>query len=151
MRVTNDRHIPPLEDFLWYSGESEMEGSLASGTWRFFDLRTPNEMNEVGTIDWMSTGSSVGFSEPDDEKSELVFTITDVRSPYLGDELLQSFEATDEGTIGLIKFYDASERMTSEIRFNVDTFVGSLRVPNYNDGRWACWDENLQDAKCPFQ
>ena len=80
----------------------------------------------------------------------MLFTDTDVRSPNLGDTMLQSFEATDEGTIGLIQFYDASERMTAEVRWNVDTMAGSLRVPDYNDGRRACWDENLQDITCPL-
>ncbi len=132
MKVTNTSRQIPLEDFEWYSGEAALDNK--SGSWRFFDPATPNETNQIATIEWSIRA----------DKSEIVFSNTNGLDLNFGDVLSYSVE----GTMALIAFYDASKNITADITWELETIAGSIKVPDYNDGERACWDENQQDVVC---
>jgi hypothetical protein len=131
MRVTSDSFDPPLEDFEWYTGECSLDGT--SGDWLFFDYKIPDTATKLATIEWKVESTS---------KSELTFTnITEGRENS-GDILTYSVD----GTTALVTFYDASEDITADITWDLDTIAGSIEVPGYNNGERAYWDEDKQDV-----
>jgi hypothetical protein len=131
MRVSGGAFEVPLENFLWYTGEVELNNS--SGSWRFFDYKTPDIEREIGTIEW---------EVKDSDTSNLMFSNTDPESPDYGDVLTYSVD----GEEAEISYYNADEDLESEIVWNVNTLAGSIMVPGYNNGERAYWDENLQDV-----
>ncbi|HGE69232.1 TPA: hypothetical protein ENX78_00255 [Candidatus Poribacteria bacterium] len=131
MKVTNPAFKPPLKDFQWYVGESALNNSY--GNWRFFDHTTPNEANEIARIDWTVKSLT---------KGELIFSSEDKKSQIYGDKVTYSLD----GTTALITYFDASENMTAEVTWDTATTAGGLKVPGYNNGEWAYWDENKQDV-----
>jgi hypothetical protein len=141
MRVTSTAPELQLDNFEWYIGESSRTNT--SGSWTFFDIKTPDERNQVGTVDWRVATVTIGF--PNVTYPELVLTNTNSRSEYFGD--VTSYRI--EYSTATISYYDASEDLTSYITWDLDTYSGSIKVPNYNNGEVACWDENLQDIECP--
>ena len=131
MEVTNSLLTPPLNDFEWYTGESELDNS--AGSWRFFDFLTPQEAKHVGTIEW---------SVQSEGKSELLFSNTNIGGPSFGDTVLYSVQ----GTTALISVYSAATKVTAEITWDLITGAGSMKVPGYNNGERAFWDADKQDA-----
>ncbi|MDQ1317536.1 MAG: hypothetical protein QG588_1188, partial [Candidatus Poribacteria bacterium] len=45
----------------------------------------------------------------------------------------------------LVTYFDSSANITAEVTWDTVTTAGSLKVPDYNNGNWAYWDENKQD------
>ncbi len=133
LRVTDDAADPPLDEFVWFYGESNITAN--SGYWIFHDLDEGTEV-EVARIDW-------DYNAPLDR--ELVFENIDVASNDYGDRLTYRVD----GTIFSITFFDASKDLLSDITWNRQTGTGSLLVPDYNDGERACWDEQQDDTTCP--
>jgi len=132
MRVSCDSLDVPVDDFQWYTGEVELNNS--SGSWRFFDYKTPDTAREIGTIEW---------EVKDRDTSNLMFSNTDAESDGYGDVLTYSLD----GTEAEISFEDASENITAEITWDTITLAGSIMVPDYNNGERAYWDEDLQDTE----
>jgi hypothetical protein len=133
LRVTDEQATPPLDDFLWFYGESSLVSE--SGFWIFND-REGTEPVEVAQIDW-----SV---EPNDDRQLSFENIREGDEEY-GDTLTYSVDAT----IISVDFYDASENLRADITWDELTGAGSLLVPEYNNGERACWDENQEDTICP--
>ena len=131
MKVTNTSLKMPLDNFEWYTGECSSNNK--SGKWQYFDHLAPTEAKEIGTIEW---------SVLEGTKSKIVFSITNQNSPYIGDTLTYSLE----GTTVSISYYDASEKITADITWDIVTTAGSVKVPGYNSGERAYWDENKQDV-----
>lgn len=131
MKVTSDQYKVPLDNFEWYKGENTMANT--SGNWQFFDPDVPEEAKQIATIEW--TVESV-------DKGKIFYTNTDDRSPNFDDKLTYSVD----GTTASIMFHDASENIISEITWDLVTTAGSIKVPNYNNGERAYWDENKQDV-----
>ena len=132
MRVSCDSLDVPVDDFQWYTGEVELNNN--SGSWQFFDYKTPDTAREIGTIEW---------EVKDRDTSDLMFTNTDTESDDYGDVLTYSLD----GTEAEISFEDASENLISEITWDTITLAGSIMVPGYNNGERAYWDEDLQDTE----
>ncbi len=131
MKVTSDQYKVPLDNFEWYKGESTLANT--SGNWQFFDPDVPKEAKQIATIEWAVEAV---------DKGKIVFTNTDNRNPNFNDKLTYSVD----GTKALITFYDASENIASEITWDLITTAGSIKVPNYNNGERAYWDENKQNV-----
>ncbi|MGB9596644.1 MAG: hypothetical protein ACPL7B_10230 [Candidatus Poribacteria bacterium] len=131
MKVTNPTFKPPLKDFQWYVGESALNNS--NGNWRFFDPTTPDKANEVFGIDWTVTSLT---------KGQIEFSVKDPKNQLYGDKATYSLD----GTTALITYFDASENTTAEITWDTVTTAGSLKIPGYNNGKRAYWDENKQDV-----
>jgi len=134
MKVSCDSLDVPVDNFLWYTGEVALSNN--SGSWRFFDYKSPDMMREIGTIEW---------EVKDRDTSNLMFSNTDSESEGYGDVLTYSLD----GTEAEISFEDASEDLTAEITWDTITLAGSIMVPGYNNGERAYWDEDLQDTDEP--
>lgn len=129
LRVSSTDEEPPLENVLWFEGETWRQGQ--AGFWRFHDFHLEGEP-VVARIDW----------DVSHEGRQLVFTNLDDNP---GDTM--SFRTS--GPRCGIEYFDASEGMTWFIRWNVEVGNGSLRAPDYNGGEEACWDEDQNDVECP--
>jgi hypothetical protein len=114
---------------LWFDGETSRWGE--EGHWDFYDFNKPGDPN-VGRLEWKSEGSRKEVSFLD------LYT-----NP--GDELSYREDGADRS----IDFSDASAATEWFIRWNEEIGRGSLRVPDYNDGEEACWDELRNDVECP--
>jgi len=133
MKVSTDAVLYPVTDFEWYKGTS---GKLnTTGTWEFFDMKTPDEQNPTTKIDW-----SVKILK---EEAQLTIENVDSRSEYFGDVL--RYNATLEDAS--LSFDDASKGETWEILWDI-LGVGSIQVPGYKNGEKACWDAFKQDMEC---
>lgn len=131
MYATDPGATPALEDFLWFTGQSRLTNDI--GHWEFHD---PSATGPVARIEWDATS-------PGHER--LSFRNVLSGSPDMGDELIYR---SDDDIVAII-FHDASESMDADITWNERTGTGSLRVPDYNDGQRACWDEHQQNTVCP--
>jgi hypothetical protein len=134
MKVSCDSLDVPVDNFEWYTGEVQLDNS--SGSWRFFDYKTPDMAREIGTIEW---------EVKDRDTSELMFSNTNSESEDNGDTLTYSLD----GTTAEISYYDDSEDLTAEIIWDTITIAGSIMVPGYNNGERAYWDEDLQNTDEP--
>ncbi len=134
LRVSDNQSTPQLDEFLWFHGESSLVDD--SGYWIFNDIGEGGEEVEMARIDW--------DVEAEDQR-ELVFENVEVGHDDYGDRLTYLVEAT----IISVRFHDDSEDLDADITWDEITGAGSLRVPDYNDGERACWDEQQQDVECP--
>ena len=137
MVMSADAPLRPVQDFVWYTGTSNVTN--LEGSWQFYDMTTPTEQNPTITIDWTAS--------EDDGKAKLTVENVDTRadSEYAGDVL--DYDAT-ENDAAVLSYEDSSEGEVWDITWNLDTGEGSLKVPEYNNGEKACWDANKQDAEC---
>jgi hypothetical protein len=131
MRITSPTHAPPLDEFVWYDGESLLDRT--SGRWTFRDPANPASSAAVLRIDW----TYVSFAEHGWEATALAGAAS-------GDV----FTASVDGDDRLITYLDASEQDFMEIYWNAATGSGYLIAPHYNGGVKACWDSNQMDVDC---
>jgi len=131
MRITAPNANPPLNDFLWYGGNSRTDRTR--GTWRFYDPRNPSGSAELVRLDWTHQSNDVHG-----------VTVTVVSGPNVGDVLTADHNGSDR----LVTFFDASDNRTVEIGWNAATGTGYIIAPNYNGGLKSCWDANQNDVAC---
>ncbi len=134
MRISSENPILPVEDFEWYTGTSTETNT--SGSWQFFDMFTPGEINPTVRLDWSVEALKMN--------AELTIENIDTRSDYLGDVLLYSATPNTAS----MSFEDVSEDETWDIGWDIGTGAGSITVPKYNSGEKACWDAQKQDVQC---
>ena len=131
MAITAPNHDPPLEDFVWYGGRGRVDRS--SGTWTFFDPRTPGASNALLSVDWTHTSATDhGW----------------VATALAGDSMDDTLSATVDGDDHMLVYVDASEGTTVEIYWNAADGSGYLIAPGYNGGVQSCWDSNQDDVPC---
>jgi hypothetical protein len=123
---------PDAEPWLWYTGRTANGGR--SGYWVFRDL-ADRSAQEVARIDWESGEGSEFF---------LNFSVLDPAAESFGDDIVYEIAGNDRA----IEYVDASSGETWDITWNVADGTGSLRVPGYNGGDRACWDEDKEDTAC---
>jgi hypothetical protein len=132
MLVTDPAATPAMQDFPWFTGESRLTND--GGFWEFNDRRNGLPV-AVARIDWSASAT----------RRELGFRNIDAGSADLGDQLLYQVDGDQDA----ITFHDASDGTDADITWNEKTGAGSLRVPDYNGGERACWDEHQENATCP--
>jgi hypothetical protein len=130
MRITSPTHDPPLEEFVWYSGQGRRDRT--SGTWTFYDPSTPGSSSEVLGIDWTHVSAT-----------EHGWQATALAGEASGDV----FTASVDGDDHMITYTDVSEQAFMEIYWNTDG-SGYLIAPHYNGGVKACWDTDQKDVAC---
>ncbi|MEK7399438.1 MAG: hypothetical protein AAB116_21055 [Candidatus Poribacteria bacterium] len=130
MKVTNPTFKTPLKNFQWYVGESALNNS--NGSWQFFDPATPDKVTEIGSIEWTVKSLT---------KGEIAFSAKNPNNQIFGDKATYSID----GTTVLVTYFDSSAKITAEVTWDTVTTAGSLKVPDYNSGNRAYWDENKQD------
>lgn len=133
MQVTDPQANPPMNDFLWFTGETRLQNDR--GWWQFNDRRGGAAV-PVARIDWTNTS---------ERQRTLVFRNVDAVSADLGDRL--AYEVN--GDLVSVTFHDQSAATDADITWNEATGTGSLMVPDYNGGQRACWDEHQEDMTCP--
>jgi hypothetical protein len=131
MRITSPTHTPPLEEFVWYGGQGQLDRS--SGRWTFYDPATPGASVEVLRIDWTHMSAT-----------EHAWEATALAGVADGDV----FTASVDGDDRMITYLDASEGESVEIYWNASDGSGHLIAPHYNGGVKACWDASQQDVVC---
>lgn len=132
LRVTAPTAVPPLDDFLWFSGEASIESN--SGYWVLNDF-------EDGAS---APCARIGWDYPTLLNRTLAFENIEVGNPDIGDKLAYRVD----GVMISVKFHDASTGVDSDVTWNAQTGAGSLQVPDYNQGQRACWDERQEDVLC---
>ena len=131
MRITSPTHTPPLEEFVWYGGQGDLDRT--SGTWTFYDPSTPSSSTAVLRIDWTHESAT-----------DHGWEATALDGAASGDV----FTASVDGDDHMITYLDASEQAFMEIYWNAADGSGYLIAPHYNGGVKACWDPNQQDVAC---
>ena len=132
LRLTNPNADPPLQGFLWYSGESSLLSF--SGYW-ILNKNVGGEAVPVARIDW--TRSAPG-------NRSLAFENLEEGSENAGDTMTYEVQTPSASLI----YHDASSSVDSAIAWNFLTGAGSIQVPDYNDGEPACWDAQRDDVAC---
>ncbi len=136
--------IEGFNDFLWFSGNSALDGN--SGSWIL--NQGPDRPDPMLRIDWERSGEEIGsirytwVRELDDQENDDLFrnsyleyglqegTYDAYFSAYVYDTTLQSFTEVD-------------------IEWSRDTFEGRVRAMAYfDDELWHCWDSNGDDVAC---
>jgi hypothetical protein len=133
MHVTDPQASPPMQDFLWFTGETRLQNDR--GFWIFNDRRDGGAV-AVARIDWTDAG---------ERDRSLTFRNIDPLSADHGDAL----EYLVAGVQVSVTFHDESAHSDYDITWNEQDGTGSLRVPDYNGGERACWDEHQEDGECP--
>ena len=119
---------PPIDDELWFEGETSRGGR--TGVFRFYDWNLPGKP-KTGTLEWEN---GAGYEE-------LGFT-DHQENP--GDEL--RFLA--DGEESRIDYHDDSADADWFILWRESDGTGSLKVEDYNGGEEACWDEDQENSAC---
>jgi hypothetical protein len=132
MRVSASGTTPPLEDAVWFVGESSLLED--SGYWVFVDPLGDGE--DVARVEWTDRG-------PGDR--HLRFENVDASSEDLGDFVTYDVDAAQVHVV----YHDEDEDLNTVIQWNALTGVGSITAPDYNDGEVSCWDTDLRDTECP--
>lgn len=122
-----------LEDQLFFSGTTNTDGT--EGTWAYYNLQNTDSQDQVSQIEWLVNG---------DENVDLRLEVTSDRHGHQGDYL----EYTFDGTLKTAVYYDNSDGEETRLQINVNSHVGFIISPNYNNGEKACWDSNFQDVSC---
>lgn len=129
--VTNSRL--GLENHLFFNGTTNSDGS--QGVWSYYRLENTDGREQVSEIEWTVNG---------EDDVELRLEVTSDRNDRQGDYLEYMFD----GTIKSVAYYDNSEDQEVRLQINVDSKVGFIIAPDYNDGNKACWDDDFQDVSC---
>lgn len=122
-----------LDNVLFFSGTTNIDGT--EGTWIYYNLQGSEPQQEVSRVDWSING---------EDDVQLRLEITSDRDDHLGDYIDYTFDGTYKTAI----YYDASDDATTEIQLTVDTNVGYIVAPDYNEGQQSCWDSEFQDIAC---
>jgi len=128
LRLTARHAQPPLDAVVWFQGSTAENGD--EGRWFFNDLDEP-EHPLCGEIAWgdAGTGRHLTFISHEPETT--------------GDTLRFS----DNDPEFAVEFNQAVSGSQWYMRWHADG-SGSLRVPDYNGGQPACWDERQRDVDC---
>jgi hypothetical protein len=132
MEVSSTDPDHPLDHFVWFTGESREDNT--SGYWQFYTPVNETDGTEAVRVDWTNSGH---------HESTLMVTVNGEGLDNEGDTLT----FTEGKTTSSIEFFDASEDFTSSIVWHANG-TGSLRVPDYNGGATACWDQHQVNVAC---
>lgn len=122
-----------LDEQLFFSGTTNADGT--EGTWYYYNLRNTEPREQLSEIQWTING---------EDDIALRLEVTSDHNDRQGDYLEYSFD----GILKTAVYYDQSEDQETRLQINIDTHVGFIMAPDYNNGEKACWDENYQDVLC---
>jgi hypothetical protein len=122
---------PGYEDptAVWFEGRTNGDGS--EGHWLFHDLDDPAQP-VCAEVDWGrdQAGRYLQFTSRELETNGDVLRFNDADPDFA------------------ITFTPGDGAVQSFIRWHADG-TGSLRVPDYNGGQEACWDQYQENCTCP--
>lgn len=122
-----------VTDFLWLEGQ--YDATQSEGSWTIHDPELSGSTAVLG-IDW---------SYASETEHTLTYRNIDQSSADVGDKI----EYQRDGNDASVVFTDASDSdSVARIAWDATTGVGSIEVPNYNDGNKACWGTDFKDTDC---
>ncbi|NGP77053.1 hypothetical protein G3570_10445 [Balneolaceae bacterium YR4-1] len=121
-----------ISDKLFFEGTTTAGGT--QGTWTYYSLMSSSE-EAVSVTNW---------SVSEEGNVDLRLEVVSDRYNNEGDFIEYSFD----GTVKNVVFYNANEDSTTELQWNIETNVGYIIAPNYNNGEKACWNENFENVTC---
>lgn len=122
-----------VDDQLFFSGTTNTDGT--QGVWSYYNLQNTSSQEQVSQIEWSVNGEN---------DVDLRLEVTSDRNDHQGDYLEYAFD----GTLKTAVYYDSSEEQETILQLNVNSNVGFIIAPNYNNGEQACWDGDFQDIAC---
>ncbi len=117
------------QQFLYFSGTSTYNGK--DGVWNIHNIETEDV---VASSNWEIT----------EDLTSLDMNFYENGSNTAHATISYEFD----GTIKTITFFQAEENSTVIVEWNVETKVGFIIAPGFNNGEKACWDEQFQDIEC---
>jgi len=133
MYVTTTGRTRNASSFLWMTGTTAANG--LSGSWQIYDMDAPSASTTLLRIDWTRDASG-GITS---------FWLNNrVGHPGYGDYLTYSL-SQNEATL---EYSKSGGSYSSDLRWNLTTTAGSVRMPLYNSGSEACWDEQHINMSC---
>lgn len=127
-----------FEDYLWFSGESETDGS--GGTWYLY--KGPVQTGEMMRISW---------DRQSNEMVNAIYTLVNTESERSGSYIEYGISTET----GYTHFYDISIVSETEadydvlIYYNEDTKEGTVRSEaHFNTNAFMCWDTDFQNTAC---
>ena len=136
--------IDPFEEFLWFTGVSDLEGN--SGHWLLNE--SPDRPNPMIRIDWERSGEEVGsirytwVREFDANENDDIF-----RDSYLEYGLQEGDYDAYIDAYGYDEQYEVFS--TVRIEWSRSDYFGRVRAPLYfQDEEWHCWDATGEDSLC---
>lgn len=121
-----------MEDQLLISGRANTDGT--NGSWTFY-LRNGNDREESAQLEW-------SVNEAGDIQKRLEFKSN--RNGNKGNYIEYTFDGVRKTMI----YYDASADQSIEVQRNLESNIGYVFSPDYNQGQQACWDKNYEDVLC---
>jgi hypothetical protein len=124
------------EDFLWYSGTSEIGGT--QGEWTLY--KSPADPTPFVGIDWFKN---------EDGTEGITYTNIVPGGPENGGYI--SYEVTGNSPYDAsYEIFNKGENNLVEINWNRETKAGQIRDPKtFSDEEFHCWNENGVDIECP--
>lgn len=136
--------IEGFDEFLWFSGESALDGN--SGDWTL--KQSPERPDEMLRIDWEKSGDEIGsirytwVRELDDQENA---------DPFRNSYLEYGLQEGDLDAYFSANVYDTNLQEFTEIdiEWNRTSYEGRVRaVAYFEDVLWHCWDSNGDDIAC---
>ena len=124
------------EDFVWYTGTSQFDGSGGSWTVRTDPEDSPRDALQ---IDWKKDGENV---------AELQYTSIDESNDYYESYIKVGIsESTDFDKY--YQVFNSKEDNLLKVEFNTETKVGRVAdTKRFKDDAWHCWNASLEDTVC---
>jgi len=133
MYVTTTGRTRNVSNFLWMSGTTAANG--LSGSWQVFDMDAPSASTTLVRIDWTrdSAGGITSF-----------WLNNRVGHPAYGDFLTYSLDQNE----ATLEYSKSGGSYSADLRWDLQTTAGSVRMPLYNSGSEACWDAQHVNMSC---
>jgi len=133
MYITNNQTQPPLDNFLLFEGQAQLDGT--SGYWIYYDWTQPDQQSRISRLDW---------SKKSENALDLTLKVLSNRNNNINDVI--EYQISD--STKMVTYTDASKSSELKIHWNSETHAGYLIDPGYNSGEKACWDSNFQNVAC---
>jgi hypothetical protein len=130
MFVTSQIPNPDLDNFRWYSGETNI--AEETGFLQFYEQNLAGESRQTARADW---------DYEDETNKTLTFLNNDQSGGKFNDQLMYSVV----GDTVKVQYVDASEASTATVAWSRATGAGYIEADNYNNGVRGNWDENRDD------
>jgi hypothetical protein len=124
------------EDFLWFEGTSQFDGS--GGTWTV-NIEPEKDPREALFIEW---------TKENDEVANIKYTLTDEKNENVNSYI--TYGKTDGSDFdSFYQVYYAKDENLMKIDYNSETKVGRVQSPgHFQDDAWRCWNSDLIDIDC---
>ena len=132
MQVTRSTAADQDSMFTLYAAQTAPDGT--SGDWQLF---APAEDTTRHIL-------SASFKMGEEKKKEITFRMPEAMREHAGDSVIYVHDE-DQRNLHWVQAGTGREHV---ITWDAETHAGSMVATNYNDGKRACWDGELQNVAC---